>query len=100
MPLRNAFEDLATDSAAQTVVHLLAAILEKLPRVDANDRVLVSHAESNPTVALASSQTLGTVSTVNALTDQTNFGGRTASQATFAFSNMGTAHIYNNIIVS
>ena len=73
---------------------LLAAILEQLPRTDGNQRVLVSSAEAQPTVNIAASQTLATVG------NQTNIGGRDASNTAYALANMGTAHIYNNIIVS
>lgn len=85
---------------------LLAAILEKLPRTDAADRLFVSHAESNPTVAIAATQTLatvttvGTVTTVSTVANQTNLGGRDASHAAYALANMGTSHIYNNVLVS
>lgn len=82
---------------------LLAAILEKLPRTDAADRLFVSHAESNPTVSIAATQTLATVTTVGSVTtvgNQTNLGGRDASHAAYALANMGTAHIYNNVLVS
>ena len=74
---------------------LLAAILESMPRTDANARAIVNTSDQgNVTVALAASQTLATVS------NQTNIGGRDASHAAYALANMGTAHIYNNIIVS
>ena len=77
---------------------LLAAILESMPRTDANARAIVNTSDQgNVTVALASAQTLATVSTVS---NQTNIGGRDASHAAYALANMGTAHIYNNIIVS
>ena len=77
---------------------LLAAILESMPRTDANARAIVNTSDQgNVTVAIAASQTLTTVSTVG---NQTNIGGRDASNTTYALANMGTAHIYNNIIVS
>ena len=77
---------------------LLAAILENMPRTDANARAIVNTSDQgNVTVAIAASQTLTTVSTVG---NQTNIGGRDASNTTYALANMGTAHIYNNIIVS
>ena len=77
---------------------LLAAILESMPRTDANARAIVNTSDQgNVTVALAASQTLTTVGTVS---NQTNIGGRDASHAAYALANMGTAHIYNNIIVS
>lgn len=76
---------------------LLAAILESLPRTDGNQRLLVSSAEAQPTVSIAGSQTLATVTTVG---NQTNIGGRDASNIAYAAANMGTAHIYNQITVS
>ena len=77
---------------------LLAAILESMPRTDANARAIVNTSDQgNVTVALASAQTLTTVSTVG---NQTNIGGRDASNTAYALANMGTAHIYSNIIVS
>lgn len=83
---------------------LLAAILENMPRTDANARAIVNTSDQgNVTVALAASQTLATVTTVgtvNTVSNQTNIGGRDASHAAYALANMGTAHIYNNIIVS
>ena len=83
---------------------LLAAILESMPRTDANARAIVNTSDQgNVTVALAASQTLATVTTVgtvNTVSNQTNIGGRDASHAAYALANMGTVHIYNNIIVS
>lgn len=77
---------------------LLAAILENMPRTDANARAIVNTSDQgNVTVAIAASQTLSAVTTVG---NQTNIGGRDASNTTYALANMGTAHIYNNIIVS
>lgn len=77
---------------------LLAAILESMPRTDANARAIVNTSDQgNVTVAIAASQTLSAVTTVG---NQTNIGGRDASNTTYALANMGTAHIYNNIIVS
>lgn len=73
------------------LIYLLSAILEKMPRVDAADRLMVSHAESNPTVAFASNQTV---------TGLTNIGGRDAANTAFALANVGALHIYDNIRVS
>lgn len=79
------------------IVFLLSSMLEKMPRVDAADRLLVSHAESNPTVAISSAQTVATVTTLGGVT---NIGGRDAAHAAFALANMGALHIYNNILVT
>ena len=88
---------------------LLAAILDRLPRLDANDRAIVNTSDQgNVTVALATSQTLATVTTVSTvtavtsmatLTNQVNVGSRDASHMVVAAANAGTSHIYNNIIV-
>ena len=79
------------------VVYLLSSILEKLPRVDAADRLLVSHSESNPTVSIAASQTIATVSAVASVTA---LGGRDAGHAAYAIANVGALHIYDNIKVT
>lgn len=83
---------------------LLAAILESMPRTDANARAIVNTSDQgNVTVALAASQALSTVttvSTVSNVSNQVNIGGRDASHTAYALANMGTAHIYNNLIVS
>jgi hypothetical protein len=73
---------------------LLSQILEKLPRTDTMDRLIVNASEVNPTVAIAASQTLGTVTNVNQVANQgVDFLQR-------AFSNAGAQYLYNNIIVS
>ena len=79
---------------------LLNAIFEKMPRIQANDRVLVELGESG---ALASITTVGTVSAVTQLSAL----GSTTVNVTKAgdgipthLSNAGAMHIYNNIIVS
>lgn len=110
MALQNLLGNLALEGTQEellgNITLLLAAILEQLPRTDGNQRVLVSSAEAQPTVSIAANQTLSTVSTVTACTtvntvaNQTNIGGRDASHAAYALANMGTAHIYNNILVS
>lgn len=80
---------------------LLAAILENMPRTDANARAIVNTSDQgNVTVAIAATQTLATVTTVGTVNNQTYIGGRDASNTAYALANMGTAHIYNNIIVS
>lgn len=91
----------ATDAVVQaiaqlsdTLLYMVASILEKMPRVDAADRLVVTHSESNPTVSLASAQTLATLS------DQTNIGGRSAAHMTYAMANAGALHIYDKITVS
>lgn len=79
-----------------TLSYLLNAILEKMPRVDAADRILTNGSE----VAAAVSVSSGTVTTVGTVSNQTNIGGRDAAHVTFAMANMGALHIYNNILVT
>jgi hypothetical protein len=113
MALRNAFDSLATETTNLTqtevltgMLAVLAAMLETLPRVDANNRVLVNASEVNPTVAIAAAQTLATVttlttcSTVSSVSDHTNLGGRSASNMVYGNANAGCLHIYNNIVVT
>lgn len=101
MALQNLFGEVTLEATQQEMLAqmtlLLAAILEKLPRVDTADRVMVSHAESNPTVSIAASQTVATVTTVG---NQTNLGGRDAAHIAYAMANAGALHLYDNIKVS
>lgn len=104
MTMRNAFANLATEAGQlddkqlqEAILYALLSMLEKMPRLDVADRMMVSHAESNPTVSIAANQTIATVTTLG---NQTNIGGRDASNTAFAMANIGTAHIYNNIQVS
>ena len=97
MSLRNAFADLATEDTTQTLLYLLSAILEKMPRVDNADRLVITSVEAGAQAVTVSS---GTVTTVTTVGNQTNLGGRDATNIPQAVANMGTAHIYNNIIVS
>lgn len=82
---------------------LLSQILEKLPRTDTMDRLIVNASEVNPTVAIAASQTLGTVTTVTTCGTVTNVNQVASQGVDFlqrALSNSGSQYIYNNIIVS
>ena len=88
-------------SALEAALLMLSAILENMPRTDANARAIVNTSDQgNVTVALAGSQTLSAVTTVGTVSNQTNIGGRDASNTAYALANMGAAHIYNNIIAS
>lgn len=108
MALQNLFGELSLETTQQEMLAqmtlLLAAILENMPRTDSNARAVVNTSDQgNVTVAIAGAQTLSAVTTVATVTtvgNQTNIGGRDASHAAYALANMGTAHIYNNIIVS
>lgn len=106
MALQNLFGELNLEATQQEMLAqmtlLLAAILDKLPRVDTNDRVMVSHAESNPTVSIAASQTLAILSD---LARVNTFGSsavtsKPADAIPMHLANAGTMHIYDNIKVS
>lgn len=113
MPLQNLLGGLNLEASQQellaTTAVLLAAILEKMPRVDANDRAIVNTSDQgNVTVALASAQTLATVTTVTTAADLTRLNNMGSSGVTskpadaipLHLSNAGVMHVYNNIIVS
>ena len=80
--------------AIDEMIYLLSSILEKMPRVDINDR-MTTNIETG-TVVIGS----GTVTAVTTVSNQTNIGGRDASHATFALANMSALHIYDNIRVT
>ena len=101
MTLRNAFEELALDSTAQalkelndTMLYMLGAILEKMPRVTGNDQAAVS--VEGGSVNIAS----GTVTTVGTVTNMANIGGRHTANLSDALTMSGTSHIYSNITVT
>lgn len=79
---------------------LLSQILEKLPRLDTMDRLIVNASEVNPTVAIASAQTLATVTTVGTVTNVNQVANQGVDFLQRAFSNAGAQYLYNNIIVS
>ena len=99
MALQNLLGDLNLEASQQELLaqttYLLASILDKMPRIDSNERAIVNTSDQrNVTVALATSQVLAT------LTNQAQLGGRDMSHAQVATANASTTHIYNNIIVS
>ena len=106
MALFNALGELNLEATQQEMLGgtlmLLSAILEKMPRVDANDRLLVNPSESTSPVTISSGTvtTVTTVASVTALANQTNIGGRDASNMAYAAANAGALHIYDKIIVS
>ena len=76
---------------------LLSAILDRLPRTDTLDRMVVNASEVNQTVAIASSQTLATVTTV---TNVNQISGQSVDFVPKVLSGGSVQTIYNNIIVS
>lgn len=107
MPAESILQNLSQEATLQELLGgtlvLLAAILEKLPRVDANDRVLMNASEVNSTVAItgavASVTTVGAVTAINSLQALGTFN-RPADAIPMHLSNAGAMHLYDNIKVS
>ena len=78
-----------------TMLYMLGAILEKMPRVTGNDQAAVSIEAG--AVSFNSNQTVGTVTTVGNIG---SIGSRHTANVADAMTMAGTAHIYNNITVS
>lgn len=107
MALQNLFGDLNLEASQQELLSnltlILAAILEKMPRVDGNDRVITTTESAQPvTVSSGTVTTVTTVGTVTAVGNMANFGTslRAADAIPTQLSNMGVMHIYDNIRVS
>lgn len=81
---------------------LLAAMLEKMPRVDGNDRVIVGI--ETGAVSINTGQTLATLTTLGDAVRLQNMGSsgwsRPADAIPLHLANAGAMHIYNNIQVS
>lgn len=99
MALQNLFGELNLEATQQEMLAqmtlLLAAILEKLPRVDVNDRMTVN----------VETGTLPSLTTASDLTRLNNFGtagvtSKPADAIPMHLANAGTMHIYDNIKVS
>lgn len=98
--LQQPFAGMAQDDTAMLILHLLSSILEKLPRTDNFDRLIVNGSE----IAQAVSGTVA-VSTASDLTRVNAFGSsaataRPADAVTIHLSNIGAAHLYNLIEVT
>lgn len=87
----------ALNTLNDTMLVLLAAILEKMPRVTGNDQVATS-IETIPAISIAANQDLRNIT--GALANITSIGGKPASTTADALAMAGTQHIYSNIIVS
>ena len=96
-----AIEDLQTEIRAlnDTMVYLISAVLEKMPRVTGNDQAAV-FIENTPTVNIAASQTLATVTTVSTLSNISQIGGQEALTAARAQIMSGATYIYDNVKVT
>lgn len=77
-------------------VMLLNGIFEKMPRIDSADRVVTSGSEVTQPISIAASQTLATVTTLATL----GAASRPADAIPMHVANIGSFHLYNQIIVS
>ena len=82
----------ALTTLTDTMVYMLAAMLEKMPRVTGNDQAAVSIEAG--AVSFNANQTIGTLSNI------TSIGGKTAATTPDAISQLGALHLYQNITVS
>ena len=70
----------------------LSAMLEKMPRVDTADRMIVNLSDAT--------QIIGTVSSVTNVTTVDGLGGKTTAAIPTQISNVGALHLYDNIRVN
>jgi hypothetical protein len=77
---------LSLDETLQMVVFLLSQVVEKLPRIDAADRVITSGGEVEALSLISSIGSSGR--------------GRPTDFLPVVLPNAGAMHIYNNIVVS
>lgn len=80
----------ALQALNDTMLYMLAAILEKMPRVTGNDQA----------VAVLEGGVLTTVTGVSTLSNLTAIGGKQVAQMPDAISQLGALHLYRNITVS
>lgn len=92
------FAGVSQEESIQNMLYLLAAILDKLPRTDANDRLVINASEITP-AATPVSGSLNAVTTINTLQ-----GMGTQSAPTNAvplhLANAGANYLYDRIIFS
>lgn len=92
--------DLQKQIAAQTKMLqiYLSHIAENMPRTDAYNRAIVNTSDQgNVTVAIASAQTLATVTTVGTIS---TLGASPTNAIPMHLSNAGSNYIYDRIVVS
>lgn len=100
-PLANIAQDdtiQALNQLNDTMLFFLSAMLEKMPRVDANDRLVVNLTDMTNTLGTVS--TVTTVSAVTNLTNLNNISGGNAVLVPYNLTTMGASILYNNIQVS
>jgi hypothetical protein len=94
------FAGMSQEETAQTTLMLLAAIFEKLPRVDGNDRLMINASEVAAAVTVSGNLT--NITSVSALTALQNMGVRLIPTDAIPMhtGNAGAMHIYDHIKVT
>jgi hypothetical protein len=87
------FANMSQEDTSEMMLLLLAQIVDKLPRLDVNDRALVNVADAGNGVSVSNSLTVASVNGFGA-------SGRIADAIPFHMSGAGTMHLYNQIKVS
>lgn len=72
-----------------TMLYFITAVLEKMPRLDVNDRVAVN----------IETGTLPTLTTLTNMTNLNNLSGGNTNFLPYQFANIGANYIYDNIKV-
>jgi hypothetical protein len=86
------FAGMSQEDTNQTMLYLLSAILEKLPRTDGQDRLLINGSE-----VAAAATNINVVSDLNRIHA---FGQRAAEAVPLHLANSGALHLYDRIVVT
>lgn len=98
MPVTQPFAGVSQEETLALIALTLVEIKEKLPRVDANDRMVMNNSEVTSTVNIGGGQTLATVTTLATLNNIGQMNGyNNGSYIAPHIANAGCQHIYDNI---
>ncbi len=75
-----------------TILYFVTAMLEKMPRLDANDRAAIN-------METGTISNIATITTITNMTNLNNLSGGNTAPIPYHLSNLGALHIYNNIKV-
>jgi hypothetical protein len=97
--------NLGKEDTAQSMLYLLTAILDRLPRQDAADRGIVAFESAQAisgTVAVSTLPTLASVTTVSNVTAVQTLGSNQAfaGQIPQNIGQLGALHLYNGIVIT
>jgi hypothetical protein len=97
------FAGLSQEETQYLMLQALVQILDKLPRLDAFDRLIINGSEVSQVTSVTGS--LSTVSVIGDLNRINTFGGtavsaKPADAIPLHLSSTGAAHIYDRIVIS